>query len=130
MIELDLIGLLLTVLAVGPRQAHLVVLASLLQEILRVLAALALHREVLLVMAGGAFGATEAEGLPPYVLGLAGPVLLALLAMNLIRRRERVLDSLTPWRESRFPFAAAALRVAVLTAFVTLFFSLSGGTLR
>lgn len=127
MVELDLFGLLLTVIVIGPRQVHLVVLASLLQEALRVLAALALRRELLAVMAGGAFGATEAEGLPTVVLGLIGPALLALIAMSLIHGREAVAQTLTPWRDSGFPFAAAALRLAVLTAGLIVAFSLFPG---
>ncbi len=125
MIELDLFGLLLTVITIGPRQAHLVVLASLLQEALRALVALALRRELLAVMAGGAFGATEAEGLPALALGLAGPAVLALIALNLIRGREPIAETLAPWCDSKFPFAATALRLAVLTAGVVLVFSLS-----
>ncbi|MHB0887070.1 MAG: hypothetical protein ACYC41_14475 [Bacillota bacterium] len=127
MVELDLFGLLLTVIAIGPRQAHLIVLASLLQEALRVLAALALRRELLAVMAGGAFGATEVEGLPTLVLGLAGPALLALMAMTVIRGREPVAQTLKPWRDSQFPFAAASMRLAVLTAGIVTVFSLFPG---
>ncbi|HEY3316564.1 MAG TPA: hypothetical protein VGL40_14970 [Bacillota bacterium] len=127
MIELDLFGLLLTAVVVGPRQAHLVVLASLLQEALRVLAAVALRHDLLAVMAGGAFGATAAEGLPPLVLGLAGPALLALVALNLVHGRERLAEIITPWRESGYPFAAVALRLAVLTAAIVVSISLGGG---
>lgn len=130
MIGIDLIGLAITVVIAGPFLVLHVVAAAAVQELGRLVVALAVGGHVQAMMAGGLFGRTTASGAPVALVLLAGPATLILVGAACSGRDGlRRPDLWQPWRDTRRPFAAACCRLAALSLIQCLWALIVRGTI-
>lgn len=130
MVGIDLVGLIVTILITGPLLAGQIVLAALVQELGRLIVALAAGGHVQSMMAGGVFGRTGVTGLSPAVPLLAGPFVLLLVgALSAGPSAWSQPAFWLPWARTDRPFAAACCRLAILSTIQCLWALIVRGTI-
>lgn len=125
MVIVDFFGLLLTVIVVGLRYPHYVLIAALLHEVGRIIIALSLHGHIDSISAAGIFGSAQMSNLGGKLVNIM--VLLSGAATNYFISSlsgkigyEPTVSLFNPVSRLKYPFAVINLRLAVLSLFTTL----------
>lgn len=125
MLAIDLIGFFITILAIGIRYPHYVVLAALVHEIGQLCIAFILNLQVDLIIAAGAFSTTDVSNSNNGVIN-ALTVLSGSLANYIFCAtaggidQERAMDIVNPSAKLINPFAVINLRLAIVSAFTSM----------
>lgn len=125
MLTVDYIGLLITVCIVGLRYPHCVLGAAVIHDLGRVLMAIILQGRIETIIAAGAFGSAAVgsikAGWPAVLMAFSGPLANYLVSANLGGAVwENTSRLLNPGAVLNRPFAVINLRLAILSAVVTI----------
>lgn len=124
MLSIDLIGLMLTVLIVGVRYPHYVIVAAMIHELGRILMALFLHGEIEVILAAGAFGTTTvsnySSSLTVVLIMLSGPLANYIIGAAAGIQNDRMANLINSSAVLASPFAVINFRLAVMSILVSL----------
>lgn len=126
MLNIDLLGLLFTVLLIGPRYGHYVILASALAEAGRVGMTLFLHAHVIGLDWAGLFGGLRVHDVrsssQTALILFSGPLVNYIIsACNGGISRDGLRQVLNPFAPLTLPFAVINFRLAVIAGLCGLF---------
>lgn len=121
MLALDIIGLVITILLVGPRYAHYVLIAAGIGELGRIMALLYVNARLDAVVAGGIFSGIDMQGvnakLPILFVYFSGPLVNYFVGMAFGGlEKEKFVSLYNPFAVVRQPFAITNIRLAILSA--------------
>lgn len=121
MLALDIIGLMITILLVGPRYVHYVLIAASMGEFGRIIVSLYVNAQLDAVVAGGIFSAMDIHGVNGKL-----PILLIYFAGSLVNyfvgmacgglEKEKLACLFNPFAVVQNPFSIMNIRLAVLSA--------------
>jgi hypothetical protein len=125
MLTVDFAGLLLTIGIIGLRYPHYVLGAALIHDLGRLLMALLFQGRIETIIAAGAFGTAAVSGVKAaggaFLIALGGPLANYLVGANLGGAAwEKTSCLLHPGAALKRPFAVINLRLALLSALVTI----------
>jgi hypothetical protein len=118
MLAFDIIGLIFTVMLVGPRYGHYVLSAVVIGEIGRILTTLYMNAQIDTVVTGGIFGGTTFHGIqggmPMVLIYFSGAVFNYFVGTAFGgMEREKFANLFNPFAVVRNPFAVVNIRLAI-----------------
>jgi len=119
MVAIDIIGLILTVLLMGPRYAHYILAAVVIGEVGRILMTLYVNAQLDALVAGGIMngitfhGATGISLLLIYFGGVIFNYFIGMACGGI--EREKLTHVLNPFAVVKQPFAVVNIRLAILS---------------
>jgi len=123
MLEIDLVGLLVSVCLLGVRYPHYVLLATVINQVVQIIAVIFLHGTVSSVMAAGAFSAVTAKNLTPSFGVVIGGAFANYMISALVggTEYEKTSALLSPFTRLKYPWAVINLRFAAVSLLAGLF---------
>jgi hypothetical protein len=125
MLTVDFIGLFITVCFIGLRYPHCVLGAAFVHDLGAIIAALFFQGRIDAIVAAGAFGTAAVSGVkagaPAILVAFGGPLANYLVGASLGGAAwEKTAHLLHPGAALKQPFAVVNLRLAALSALVTI----------
>ncbi|MBP2649793.1 MAG: hypothetical protein H6Q74_618 [Firmicutes bacterium] len=124
MLSIDVIGLVFTMVLVGARYPHYVLVAALIHDLGRIMMVLFLHGNVETVVAAGAFGTAVASNIKSnwqaLLITFSGPLANYIVSATVGGTEyEKTARLLNPLVSVSHPFAVVNLRLAVVSILVS-----------
>lgn len=121
MVAIDFIGLLITILLIGLRYPHYVLMAALVHELGKILMIMFVHGHIDTIIAAGAFGNTVVSnynnnGILDALIVFSGPLANYIVSSTAGGVEfEKTVNLISPAASLKSPFAVINLRLAIIS---------------
>lgn len=120
MVQLDLIGVFITIFLAGPRYFFYVIIGSFLAEFARLAAAIILDAKIKWVVIGGFFGMVKADSSLKALILFAGPIFCWIIGMVFNRGKKNSFSDLFDlYGALKNPFAIVMMRMSLVLTLIS-----------